>query len=216
MVAHGDHVHMGPRIFCIPATASSTIAVIRRGPSAWTHLARWDPAAGVFEAGSWLRGKVFPQRCDLSPDGRWFVYLTLKGGARWNLGMTYVAISRLPWLTALAAWSTGGTWTRGVDFVDVARVWEAGQPDEGDPTPLRKRFGLALTRPATFAVERRLGWVEAATTPPRGPNDAWDERRGDRVTMEKPRPTDPADRLLVNGRNAAFREMGLRRQRTRG
>jgi len=73
---------------------------------------------------------------------------------------------------------------------------------------LRKRFGLALTRPATFAVERRLGWVEAATTQPRGPNDAWDERRANRVTMEKPRPTDPADRLLVNGRHPAFREMG--------
>jgi hypothetical protein len=197
----------GPRIFCIPAATASTIAVVRRGPSAWTHVARWDPIAGVFEAGSWLRGTLYPQRSDVSPDGRWFVYLALKGGARWGLGMTYVAISRLPWLTALAAWSTGGTWTRGVHFVEDARVWEAGEPDDGDPTPLRRRLGLALTRPETFAVERRRGWVETGSTPPRGPNDAWDERRADRVTMEKPRPADARQRLLVSGRYAAFRDM---------
>jgi hypothetical protein len=199
---------MGPRIFCIPATASSTVAVIRRGPSGWMHLSRWDPARDSFEPGSWLHGTMYPQRCDLSPDGRWFVYLALKGGARWDLGMTYLAISRLPWLTALAAWSTGGTWTRGVHFVDDPAIWEAGEPDHGDVAPPRRRFGLALNRPVTFAVERRRGWIEAATTPARGPNDAWDERRADRVTMEKPHPADGTLRLFVNGRHAAFRDMG--------
>ena len=172
------------------------------------QLGRWEPEAGTFEAGSWLRGKIFPQRSDLSPDGRWLVYLALKGGARWELGMTYVAVSRLPWLTALAAWSTGGTWTRGVHFVADRDVWQAGDPDDGDVTPLRRRFGLKLTRPVTFAVERRRGWVEASTTPPRGEHDAWDERRADRVTMEKARPTDGATRLFVAGRHAAFRDMG--------
>jgi len=89
------------------------VAVLRRGPSDWSHVGRWDVARGTYEPGAWIRANLYPQRCDLSPDGRWLCYFTLKGGARWDVGDTYVAISRLPWLTALAAWSTCGSWTSG-------------------------------------------------------------------------------------------------------
>jgi hypothetical protein len=161
----------------------------------------------VYEPGAWIRANLYPQRCDLSPDGRWLCYFTLKGGARWAPGDTYVAISRLPWLTALVAWGTHGTWTRGAHFVDDRSVWEAGPPDAGDPTPCRARVGLAATRPATFAVERRRGWTETADTPPRAAGDMWDEARADRVTMEKPCPRSPGRRRLrVRGSYAAFRE----------
>jgi hypothetical protein len=53
-----------------------------------------------------LHGTVYPQRCDLSPDGRYLCYFAFKGDSTWDLGATYIAISRLPWLTALAAWPT--------------------------------------------------------------------------------------------------------------
>src|SRR5262245_48312523 len=33
-----------PRIFCIPATRAPIVAVLRRGPSAWSHLGKWDLA----------------------------------------------------------------------------------------------------------------------------------------------------------------------------
>ena len=33
---------MGPRIFGIPATGSPVVAVLRRGPSDWCHVGRWD------------------------------------------------------------------------------------------------------------------------------------------------------------------------------
>jgi len=202
------HRRVGPRIFGIPASHAATVAVIRRGPSGWCHVGRWEPDAGTWEAGSWLHGTIYPQRCDLSPDGRWLVYFALKGGARWDIGATYLAVSRLPWLTALVAWGTGGTWTRGLHFVEVRRTWDPGDPDEGDPQPLRRRFGLAGTRAATFAVERRRGWTETADTPQREAGDAWDEQRAERVTLEKPRPGTPATLLLVSGRYAAFRDMG--------
>jgi hypothetical protein len=109
---------MGPRIFGILARDASTIAIVRRGPSGWCHVSRWEPEHGELTPGSWLRGTIYPQRCDLSPDGRWLMAFVLKGGARWSVGDTYLAVSRLPWLTALAAWSTCGTWTRGLHFVD--------------------------------------------------------------------------------------------------
>jgi hypothetical protein len=197
----------GSRIFCIPALRSSTLAVIARGPSAWCHLGRWDPSAPAYEPGSWLRATIYPQRCDLSPDGRWLAYFALKGTATWPPGPTYVAVSRLPWLTALVGWGTGGTWTRGVQFEEDRDVWEVPDPDVGDPAPLRERFGLAVARAHSFAVERRRGWAESPGTPARDPRDLWDEWRGHRIVMEKARPGSGGSTLLaVSGTYAAFRE----------
>src|SRR4029450_1417783 len=97
LVKMGGH-HMAPRtpprIFGIPAARAPIVAVLRRGPSDWSHVGRWDVAAGVYEPGAWIRANLYPQRCDLSPDGRWLCYFTLKGGAHWAAGDTYVAISR--------------------------------------------------------------------------------------------------------------------------
>jgi hypothetical protein len=64
-----------------------------------------------------------------------------------------------------------------------------------------------MSRADSFAVERRRGWTETADTPPRDPGDAWDEARGDRIVMEKPRPGSGADRPTVRGTYAAIREL---------
>ena len=193
-----------PRLFGIPATGAPIVAVLRRGPSAWSQVGKWDVERGAYEPGAWIRANLYPQRCDLSPDGRWLCYFTLKGSATWKAGPTYVAISRLPWLTALAAWGTCGTWTWGLHFVTDRTVWHVQAPAEGDVTPCRKKLGLALTRPATFAVERRRGWIESPETPARQRSDLWDERRA--VTMEKCHPrAGERVRLRVQGRFAAFR-----------
>jgi hypothetical protein len=180
------------------------VGVLRRGPSDWSHVGRWDIARGAYEPGAWIRANLYPQRCDVSPDGRWLCYFTLRGRASWRAGVTYMAISRLPWLTALAAWGTCGTWTRGAHFTAERGMSRLGSPSEGDVAPLLARFGLAATRAVSFAVERRRGWSETADTPARGAGDMWDERRP--VTMEKPRPkTDGAMRLAAHGWFAAFR-----------
>ncbi len=197
---------MSPRIFCIPALDAPIIAVIRRGPSKWSHLGKWDLGRHAYKPGGWIKANLYPQRCDLSPDGRWFCYFTLKTSAKWKAGSTYVAISRLPWLTALAAWGTYGTWTRGLHFVNDKRVWHVDEPDAGNVAPCRKRFGIAVTESATFAVERRRGWVESPGTPQREPDDMWDLRRIGVLEMEKPRPrSNAATKLRVYGYFAAFR-----------
>jgi hypothetical protein len=198
-----------PRLFGIPATRSPVVAVVRRGPSDWSQVCRWDPDRGTFEPGSWIHANLYPQRCDISPDGRWLTYFTLRANARWAAGRTYIAVSRMPWLTALAAWGTSGTWERGLHFVDDRRIWEVGDPDEGDIEPLRERFriGLEVTRAASFAVERRRGWRETADSPPIDrEHDMWDERRVPKLALEKPRSgSDPTARLTVRGWYAAFR-----------
>ena len=193
-----------PRIFGIPATRAPVVAVIRRGPSDWCQIGRWDLAAPRFEPGAWLRGTIYPQKCDLSPDGRWLAYSALKYPGNWAAGPIYEAISRLPWLTALAAWEAGTTYTRGVHFDDEAGRSELGEPDVGDAGPCLARFGLSLYRPIQFAVERRRGWEEAAGTPPREAGGPWDEQR--QVVMEKWRPGG-GPVLAVEGSYAAFRSM---------
>jgi hypothetical protein len=199
----------GPRVFCVPASDAPIVAVIRRGPSEWCHIGRWDYEQDSYEPGSWLHGVIYPQRCDLSPDGRWFCYFTLKKHADWPASNAYLAISRLPWLTALAAWGVGNTWTRGAHFVFDRSVWEWGDPDIGDAGPCREKHGLAYVRPGTFAVERRRGWTETADTPPRRDDDMWDQHR--QVRMQKPCPTDPTRLLRVDGWHAAHRTLEPKR-----
>lgn len=193
-----------PRLFGIPARDAPVVAVLRRGPSDWSHVGRWDLDTLTYESGAWLHGTIYPQRCDLSPDGRWLCWFGLKAGGRWSAGSTYVALSRLPWLTALAAWGTDGTWSRGLHFVTDRGSWPLGDPDEGDAGPLRQRYGLAFTRAASFAVERRNGWSETADTPPQADHDLWDEQRAERIVMARPNPRDGA-LLTVRGGQAAFR-----------
>jgi len=198
---------MAPRIFCIPATESNTVAVLRRGPSDWCQVGRWDPAAGSWEPGSWIRATLYPQRCDVSPDGRWLVAFMLKAGASWEPGGTYISVSRLPWLASLAAWGTDGTWTRGLAFVaNGSAAFRPGPPDEGDIAPILDRYDLDHGRPVTYAIERARGWTETPESPPPDPNDPWDIRRAAHIALAKPRPREAGTRLLVRGWYAAYRE----------
>lgn len=87
-----------PRIYCIPATKAPIVAVFRRGPTNWSHIGRWDLVERRYESGAWLRGRIYPRRSDLSPNGRFLCYFAFKSGSKWEHGMTYVALSKLPWL----------------------------------------------------------------------------------------------------------------------
>jgi hypothetical protein len=189
-----------PRIFGIPAVEAPIVAVIRRGPSDWVHVGRWNTEEDKYEPGAWLQGVIYPQKCDLSFDGRWFAYSAMKVGSDWPAGDIYEAISRLPWLTALAAWNSGSTYTRGLHFVADPAESNVGEPDVGDAGPPTTRYGLRWTRPEQFAVERRRGWQESAETLPRDAGGHWDEHR--RVEMFK---LHGAFALHVEGRYAAFR-----------
>ncbi len=191
-----------PRIYGIVANEAPVVAIIRRGPSDWCHVGRWDLKRDTCEPGAWFRGVIYPQKCDLSPDGRWLVYSAMKVGSDWPAGDIYEAISRLPWLTALAAWNSGTTYTRGMHFVDDPAQSDVGDPDVGDMRPCLRRYGLRWTLPEQYAVERRRDWVESAASPPRREGEWWDERR--RAIMAKAQPDGP-NVLHVEGRYAAFR-----------
>jgi hypothetical protein len=169
-----------PRIYCVTAAEAPIVAVFRRGPTQWSHVGQWDLARLHYEPGAWLGGRIFPRRCDLSPDGRYLAYFAHKPSATWELGEAYVAVSKLPWLTALHAFATCGTWTRGYFFSKDA----AASHSEALNLPIPYR--LQSIPAVQFATERRRGWQESPDCPPRDPRDAWDERRNVRMQRQQP------------------------------
>ena len=115
------------RLYVLVATHAPVALIIRRGPSTWWHLLRWDLERLTVEPGAWFRGTLYPRRSDISPDGQLFGYFALRNSPPpWD---TYFAVSKAPWLTALAAWQTGGTWTGGCQFSRNGQLAIAGCMD---------------------------------------------------------------------------------------
>ena len=54
--------------------------VFRRGPSSCVAVIGWDLGKDTFTIGQWLRGRLYPFRCDLSPDGEYLLYFAAKYG----------------------------------------------------------------------------------------------------------------------------------------
>jgi hypothetical protein len=103
------------------------VAVLfRRGPSRWVRLIRWNVAEDTFDSGQWFKGRIYEKRSDLSPDGTKLIYFAQKISRRTlqdpEYSYAWTAISRPPYLTALALWAKGDCWNGGGLFETNARV----------------------------------------------------------------------------------------------
>lgn len=97
----------------------------------------WDLESDTFQMGQWMRAKIYHCRCDLSQDGKYFIYFAYQ--PRWDNEIDYrhksslkkrpaqswTAISRAPYLKAIdfIPWETGGTWNGGGVFLDEQHVY---------------------------------------------------------------------------------------------
>lgn len=105
------------RIFFIIARKANKAVVLRRGPTQWTQMITWDLENDALTYGQWLRKKVRSGQCDLSPEGRYFIYLI----DRYEQGNSRTVICKPPYWSALTAWehsdplfgSGGGLFTGG-------------------------------------------------------------------------------------------------------
>ena len=102
----------------------------------------------TFERGHWFHGRIYERRCDLSPDGELFVYFASKfnRGTAGDSEYTYAwtAVSRPPWLTALALWPKGDCWHGGGMFVSNRRLALNHRPEVAVPHPKHKPRGLEV------------------------------------------------------------------------
>lgn len=134
-----------PRLHVIPAVACDKALILRRGPTNQVASILWDRASGEFQLGQWLKGRIYEYRSDLSPDGRHMVYFAGPGENGF-----WTALSRAPWLTALAFLSHNNTWAGGGAFTHDGRIWLTGGrvfPD-GAPDGLQKADISANSRSA--------------------------------------------------------------------
>jgi hypothetical protein len=131
------------RLFVIPARDAPVAAVLRRGPSRWCQVIRWDTERDEFTDGAWFKGRIYEERCDLSPDGELFVYFCHGGRSRPGYTDSWTAVSRLPWLFALALWPSGTTYGGGGRFADKrSLILRNGKHDKPHPDHLPNGLDL--------------------------------------------------------------------------
>ena len=97
--------------------------VIRRGPSRYVALIGWDRNHDQFTVGQWLHGRIYERRCDLSPDGEHLIYFAMNG--RWDSEVkgSWTAVSKAPYLRALALFAKGDCWHGGGLFLSSNEYW---------------------------------------------------------------------------------------------
>ncbi|WP_224816210.1 hypothetical protein [Hasllibacter sp. MH4015] len=123
------------RLHVIPAIACDKALILRRGPTRQVASMLWDRRSGAIEMGQWLKGTIYVHKSDLSPDGRHMIVFAGQGGRYWT------AISRAPWLSAIAYWPFDETWFGGGAFTRDGLVFGNGfavpkpLPDGLHPAP---------------------------------------------------------------------------------
>jgi hypothetical protein len=146
------------RLFILMARAAPVAVILRRGPSAWYHVIKWHTDTDQFEHGAWFRGRIYEERCDLSPDGDLLLYFALQG-SRWQTSYrgSWTAVSRVPWLHALALWPEGDTWGGGGRFRTNRTVVLMRTDCEGQAKrhPDHPGWGLEVAGGPPTAKERR-------------------------------------------------------------
>lgn len=110
-----------PRLSVLTARDCSRAVILRRGPARVVATIGWDRDDDSFQEGQWLRGRIYEHRSDLSPDGRHLIVFAGKGGSHW-----WTAVSRAPWLTAIAFLPQASTWCGGGAFPAPGTVWLNG------------------------------------------------------------------------------------------
>jgi hypothetical protein len=148
-----------PRLFVLVAAASPHALVLRRGPSAWVHLIAWDTRRDAFTEGAWYRGRIYEEKCDLSPDGALFLYSAHQGRRlRTSYTDSWTAVSRPPWLHALALWPMGTTYGGGGRFVGKREITLRGVSQSH---PKHPPLGLTIV-PGRAQLHRSTGEVPDA------------------------------------------------------
>jgi hypothetical protein len=111
------------RIHVLLAREAPVGLVIRRGPAKPVCSMLWDRQLDCFTLGQWMRGRIYERRCDLSPDGRHFLYFAMNG--RWTSKHrgSWTAISQTPYLKALTLLIKGDCWNGGGLFLSNNTFW---------------------------------------------------------------------------------------------
>ena len=110
------------RIKMLHARKVNETVIFRRGPSKWVQLLKWNTDKDEITPGQWLNGRIYADRADLSPYGNYLIYFAAKfKDAKKQYAWT--AISKPPYLTAIALWKKDDTFNGGGLFESSKKVY---------------------------------------------------------------------------------------------
>lgn len=141
------------RLFAILARSAPVAIIFRRGPSRQVLLIKWNLRSDTLEYGQWFKGRIYERRCDLSPSGDLLLYFAAKYKEPLR---SWTAISKPPYLTALALWPKGDGWGGGGVFESELSIQLNHRPGED---MLAEGFQLKKNMRVAFYGERP-GWGE--------------------------------------------------------
>jgi len=172
-----------PRLHAILARDENIGIVIRRGPSKQVLTFLWNLDNDTFKIGQWLKGRIYERRCDLSRDGKFFLYFAM--AEKWNQKTTptWTALSRAPYLKALDFYPKGDAWEGGGLFLNDRKYF------------LNDRYYLK------HEAERRMSGLECVT------NVRAEHAHGaECLSIYFPRLLRDGWKLISNGKNLAVFE----------
>lgn len=143
-----------PRLYVLVARDAPVACVLRHGPNgSWAGL-RWDRGADSFTLGQWMRGHIYPERCDISDDGAHLLYFACNyaDGAS-HLHDVWTAISRVPYFKALTLYPQCGTYGGGGAFLNAQRYLGPGGTPAFDHAPVRRKAKATLRSPFAWAQD---------------------------------------------------------------
>ncbi len=108
-------------LFVLLAREAPVGVIFRRGPREWTQMILWDTKKDIFTPGQWFKGRLYPHRSGLSPNGKLLIYFAAKYHRPNNPPDSYqiwTAISKPPYFTALLIESDFDTYAGGGIFID--------------------------------------------------------------------------------------------------
>ena len=158
------------RLYALIAPRARKAVLLRRGPTDHVRMIFWDMKTDQFAPGQWLKKRVYERRCDLSPDGRYFIYFAADYASQFA---SWTAISRPPFFTALSLWPQGDGWGGGGLFSQDGQTiylnhWPGSEghfhldknlgPPRQKVVPLHETSGRGEDDPIRYYRMTRDGW----------------------------------------------------------
>jgi hypothetical protein len=151
------------RLYILLAREARVGLVIRHGKAKSVCTLLWDRLKDTFTLGQWMRGRIDIETCDLSPDGKHFLYSVQKQKyvdaasqiRRWTV------VSRTPYLKAVAyypdRWHGQGGWF--VNNRKYCLLDGVPRPDDRESEEVR-RVESDTPGPSLYAARMvRAGWA---------------------------------------------------------
>jgi len=110
------------RLEMLHAREANETVIFRRGPSKWVQILKWNTVTDEIIQGHWFNGRIYTEKADLSPCGNYMIYFAAKFKKEIDK-YSWTAISKPPYLTAIALWKKSDTFNGGGLFESKKSIY---------------------------------------------------------------------------------------------